>query len=81
MRRRQTYLRIPGLQGFEIKGRVINDGAKEQETERSHGASKMKRDRNEGPQESPLRSRRSGRMEYFEFASVIEGKTYFDRPR
>jgi len=22
-----------------------------------------------------------GRMEYFEFASVIEGKTYFDRPR
>src|SRR5206468_1467444 len=26
MRRRQTYLRIPGLQGFEIKGRVINDG-------------------------------------------------------
>ena len=27
MRRWQTYLRIPGLLGFEIKGRVINDGA------------------------------------------------------
>jgi len=48
MRLWQTHLCIPGLQGFDIKGAAINREALEKyETERSHSASNMKRDRNE----------------------------------
>jgi hypothetical protein len=47
MRRWQSYLRIPGLQGFEIEGRGINHRRKKKETARSHRASNMQRDRNE----------------------------------
>ncbi len=42
MRLWQTYLFIPGLQGFEIKGTAINRGGhNKQETDRSHSASNM----------------------------------------